>query len=823
MGRQAYLNRLALGRSPYEAPERPQGPTAELAHPAQRRRSALHADDYVQHYDERGHPVNPESKVFGRQLRRAKNDILSTMGIVVSEDGTASGPTEQQRADMLAAENDYGLVMATIDQVSVFLGGWWASSLAGRIQTFKSYTHAPLSGIISYERAFLGVPRFYFAGIPAWAMSTCLSICRHHPLERLISLVQSQFPDDDLLSKTVRASFNVLHSATRGTLLVLAVQTYMFSLLQSLHLVPSSFFPAARFLIPFGDMAAIQFPSLPTDFSLQSLGEYCLTLAKAPSLLLYAYMYLRPVIEIRLYRLIRRRLPKPTLADELSIKVATDNDLIDWMVPTLGRRSEEENRRNNMSFGEDIMYEVNFLRRWVLSWFGFKSQRAPRASEQVVDARRRREWLESLPLSVEQLSNERQTRARQLQLQSTVPPPPEEVIRAHAAASGTPAADLGDIGSNRVLPSEENPISQSPAEMSAGEFPDLAPLDRVNAVSPANGTPAPVDDAEDNHREHASESRRSSRSNTLFSRPSSPATSSPTSPRVRASLIHQNSDVITMQLELLGNRNTPNNGQLITRAAVDADQANATGIPTGRRSFSDLLDALLANQGQNITAIVNPDTVDSDGLSNLTAAISPEGGESPLAISPHQINPRAETPGNGPEPVSTLASILPDSVEEPGPEDNHDGIPDPEPLENDFDSEIYPRISDPNVREQTAASTSSSIAHRVTILSSHPVDSLASHLATMITGVLFLPLESLYLRSVASAFLSSIESPPGLSSDVRDLGAWGGGGSRADIAAYMGKMVLMLGMQAAVNASVWGIVSGAAIKIGRKFCGWGTL
>lgn len=599
---------------------------------------------------------------------------------------------------------------------------------------------------------------------------------------------------------------------TRGTLLVLAVQTYMFSLLQSLHLVPTSLFPTARFLIPFGEMAAIQFPPFPADLSLPSLGRYCLTLAKAPSLLLYVYMYLRPVIEIRLYRLIRRRLPKPTLADELSIKVACENDLIDWMVPTLGRRSEEENRRSNMSFVEDMLYEVNFIRRWVLSWFGFKSQRTSQATEQVSGTRSRQEWLESLPISVEQLSNERQTRARQLQLQSTVPPPPEEVIRAHTTASATPAADMGGIDSNRVLPGEENPISQSPAEMSAGEFPGLTPLDRAHA-----------DDAEESNREDASESRRHSRSNTLFSRPSSPATSSPTSPLVRASLIHQNADVITMQLELLGNRNTPNNGQLITRA-VDADQANAGGIPTGRRSFSDLLDALLANQGQNITAIVNPDTIDSDGLSNLTTAVSPEAGEATQAIAPNQLHPRTETPGTGPDPVSTLASILPDSVEEPGAEDTHGGNLQTEPaFETDFDSEIYPRISDPNVRQHMATTNPSSAAHRVTILSSHPVDSLASHLASMITGVLFLPLESLYLRSVATAYLSSMGSPPALTSEVRALGAWGGGGSRADIAAYIGKMTLMVGIEAAVNASVWGLVSGAAIKIGRKFCGWGSL
>jgi len=89
----------------------------------------------VQRYDDRGHPVNPESKALGKELRKAKNDILSTMGIVVSgEDGGDGAPNEQQKINMIAAENDYGLVMATLDQVSVFLGSWWTSSLAGRIQ-----------------------------------------------------------------------------------------------------------------------------------------------------------------------------------------------------------------------------------------------------------------------------------------------------------------------------------------------------------------------------------------------------------------------------------------------------------------------------------------------------------------------------------------------------------------------------------------------------------------------------------------------------------------------------------------------------------------
>lgn len=77
------------------------------------------------------------------------------MGIVVSEDGNAGGPTEQQRVDVLAAENDYGLVMATIDQVSVFLGTWWTSSLAGRIQVswVPSCSHESLVPLADFSRS----------------------------------------------------------------------------------------------------------------------------------------------------------------------------------------------------------------------------------------------------------------------------------------------------------------------------------------------------------------------------------------------------------------------------------------------------------------------------------------------------------------------------------------------------------------------------------------------------------------------------------------------------------------------------------------------
>lgn len=57
------------------------------------------------------------------------------MGIVVSgKDGKTGISSEKHNVDMIATENDYGLVVATLDQALVFLGSWWTTSLIGRVQ-----------------------------------------------------------------------------------------------------------------------------------------------------------------------------------------------------------------------------------------------------------------------------------------------------------------------------------------------------------------------------------------------------------------------------------------------------------------------------------------------------------------------------------------------------------------------------------------------------------------------------------------------------------------------------------------------------------------
>lgn len=121
-----------------------------MAHP-----SLVNADGYLQEYDTRGHPVNPNSKSLSKQLRKAKNDILSTMGIVVSGEDEAGSLREQQTSKLITDENDYGLAMTTLDQVVMFVCPWWITALAARIQVMapSQKLFASFAGTMSVDDA----------------------------------------------------------------------------------------------------------------------------------------------------------------------------------------------------------------------------------------------------------------------------------------------------------------------------------------------------------------------------------------------------------------------------------------------------------------------------------------------------------------------------------------------------------------------------------------------------------------------------------------------------------------------------------------------
>ncbi|KAL8944581.1 MAG: hypothetical protein Q9216_000384 [Gyalolechia sp. 2 TL-2023] len=118
--------------------------------------------------------------------------------------------------------------------------------------------------------------------------------------------------------------------------------------------------------------------------------------------------------------------------------------------------------------------------------------------------------------------------------------------------------------------------------------------------------------------------------------------------------------------------------------------------------------------------------------------------------------------------------------------------------------------------------------HRVTQLTHFMAGTMAAHLSLVLTNALFLPLESLFVRSVASAYLSTTGGASVSSMWIRDeiypFGSWFGmglGGGRA--MDYARKMTLCLGTEMALVYGFWQVGVGAVWWLGKSEHRWGRL
>lgn len=603
----------------------------------------------------------------------------------------------------------------------------------------------------------------------------------------------------------------------------------MYSLMQGLSVVPANALPSARLLVPFGAGSLIQLPPLPTQLSASSIGIFLVRLITSPGVLTFIHaFYLRPELEERIYRLIRRQLPKPSLADELSIRVAYEENLVEWLVPTLGRKSEEETRRAKLTLFEDIKHEIAALGASVLSVFGLLSKRTPDPQPiEGVDPER----IESLRHTIESLRHEleeahmRAHTAGSSEAEAPSPTVPQDVP---AIAETAQAGDSElTLDMNQVL-TNENRMSQSPGEMSNDYFSEMATLGRTSAHSTASRPQSQPSHTQQS--ENVAREQQNSRSNTLVSHPSSPETSPPTSPRVRASLIHQSSDIITMQLELLGNRNRSRNPQTSTsipgpqvpRLGTDSPGLGSHFAALDRNtSIAEFLEALILTQAHlqanRQSSHTDDDVSSSAGDGQSADTLEPEVRDLlQVGVNPPQVS----------EPsTSQIPTIPAGGVEESNDEEGIVALPATDAVQTSdplADAEALPPTHPARVQGQPLTDPSA-VAHRVTLLSAHPVDSLASHLAAVISTIILSPLESLTLRSLATFHLTMHPSSGVMLSDLHPMGLWFGGRSWSDAFAYTGRLVLLRGMQAALRAGVWGFLVGSTMRIGRKVCGWGNL
>ena len=91
----------------------------------------LTGEEYVQHYDSRGHPENRTSRSLARRSRRAQNDILTTVGVCVTVD--KNGRMIRSTSVSHAKEQSERKQILSVISESEF--GFWLGAAEGSLWT----------------------------------------------------------------------------------------------------------------------------------------------------------------------------------------------------------------------------------------------------------------------------------------------------------------------------------------------------------------------------------------------------------------------------------------------------------------------------------------------------------------------------------------------------------------------------------------------------------------------------------------------------------------------------------------------------------------
>ena len=159
-------------------------------------------------------------------------------------------------------------------------------------------------------------------------------------------------------------------------------------------------------------------------------------------------------------------------------------------------------------------------------------------------------------------------------------------------------------------------------------------------------------------------------------------------------------------------------------------------------------------------------------------------------------------------------------------------------------------VPDPNCyKEKTKVIAG--VHHRVTTLTTYGAGVLGEHLIHPLCSLLALPMDALYIRAVALAFLGASGASPaalGLRSTVYPLNSWfgakvgtrtgmgmglgvaagtvigmGHGARWRQVTDYMGKMALCVALETMVGLGVWQVGMGVAWWVGKRWFRWGKL
>ncbi|KAL2179098.1 uncharacterized protein P884DRAFT_239682 [Thermothelomyces heterothallicus CBS 202.75] len=274
MGRLGPMTSLGLGRSPYdevvpgEGPEDPRAPR--------------------QQYDERGRPINPETKRINRDVIRSHNEVMMVIGVAEPEnslvDAQAEAAREQQRY-----EDRVGRTLLLYGGVLNTAAIWGVNGMRQRILLYKPYSQTTFYGMfrMAWSRQSLGP--YLFGGLPSFLVSTLLE----------------QLPALGVIKKTPLTRY-----ATAYIRLHLAIYAFF----QRTGVVPfRNWLPNWRFFVPGSSLSPICLPPAPTSFRLRGILQWlgAFALAAAPFAGFYLYTKFYTILTRALRYTIHQRLPRP--------------------------------------------------------------------------------------------------------------------------------------------------------------------------------------------------------------------------------------------------------------------------------------------------------------------------------------------------------------------------------------------------------------------------------------------------------------------------------------------------------------------------------
>ncbi|KAI9809896.1 MAG: hypothetical protein M1825_000329 [Sarcosagium campestre] len=372
MGRQAYITRLALGRSAYGPPDAAQDdslaqPSTSTPTPvstsdsnaqsqsqsqshetpkAQSRGDATKSESgqYVQQYDSRGHPTYPASRAQARAQIHAQNDVLATVGVCVGvknlnrqADPPPRRKSERENIELVMSENETGLIMSGIDVGLLFLTTWWIVGFKNRLQLYPMLSDLSLFETIRLQYRTFGLWSLLLAGMPSQLLFMLLNGGKDFLLTSFIHRAYTLWAYNDPQRKSrlrKKQATAVLDTALRSLFFVGMVPLQLFSMLQVLNLLPAyPIFPPLASMLPFSSTSPLQLPVLPAKVSVQSLTKFGITLITSPPAIVAATCYSKDYVLNASYRIIQSVLPKPDNPDPFSIKGALEDSLDGTTIP----------------------------------------------------------------------------------------------------------------------------------------------------------------------------------------------------------------------------------------------------------------------------------------------------------------------------------------------------------------------------------------------------------------------------------------------------------------------------------------------------------